>query len=179
MSSSRAVVAALAAGMIAGIAACGTSEAPADDASGAYDQVLHFDTAVVRIVTAADTVRLTVQVAATEAQRALGLMERRALPENAGMLFLYPATQSDSAAFWMFRTRIPLDIAFIDSTGVIRAIRSMVPCETALAQGCPTYPAGAPFRAALEVNREYFARHGVRVGDRVPLADLAAPAGPS
>ena len=149
--------------------ACRPNEAPADDS---YDAVLRFDTARVRIATSSDTVRLTVQVAATEEQRTLGLMERRSLPEGAGMLFVYPTTQPDSAAFWMYRTRIPLDIAFIDTAGVIRAIRSMEPCESPNPQGCPTYAAGVPYRAALEVNRGYFRRHGVRLGDRVPAEDL-------
>jgi uncharacterized membrane protein (UPF0127 family) len=49
----------------------------------------------------------------------------------------------------------------------------MEPCQTILAQGCPSYPAGAPFRAALEVNAGYFAGHSVRVGDQVLLADTA------
>jgi uncharacterized membrane protein (UPF0127 family) len=165
---------------LAAAVACGRSDAPADAVDdAAYANVLPFDTAQLRIATATDTARLTVQVAATEAQRTLGLMERRTLGEDAGMLFVYPETQPDSGAFWMFRTRIPLDIAFIDSTGTIRAIRGMEPCESPVAQGCPTYPAGVPYRAALEVNRGYFERRGVRVGDRLPLADLPAAPGSS
>ena len=165
------------------LAACGSNDAPADDAAddAAYESVLAFDTARVRIATAADTARLTVQVAASEEQRRLGLMERRRLADDAGMLFVYPETQPDSGGFWMFRTRIPLDIAFIDSLGVIRAIRTMPPCESPVAQGCPSYPAGVPFRAALEVSAGYFNRRGVRVGDRIPVSDLpmagAEPAG--
>ena len=167
----------LAALVAAAALACRSGDAPAD---GPYEPILSFDTACVRIVTAADTARLVVEVAATEDQRMVGLMERRALAADAGILFVYPATQPDSAAFWMFRTRLPLDIAFIDSAGVVRAIQAMAPCESPVARACPTYPAGVPFRAALEVNRGYFGRHGVRVGDRVPLADLpgVAPAPP-
>ena len=101
-------------------------------------------------------------------------MERRSLADSAGMLFLYDTTQPQDAAFWMFRTRIPLDIAYIDSTGVIRNIVAMEPCTAVLMKGCPTYPAGVPFRAALEVNKGYFQRHGVALGDRVALEDTAA-----
>jgi uncharacterized membrane protein (UPF0127 family) len=158
---------------------CGGEEAPPDDA---YEHVLPFDTARVRIASASDTAWLTVQLALSDAQKTLGLMERRHLPDSAGMLFVYDATQPDSSGFWMFRTRIPLDIAFLDSAGVVRAIRRMAPCESPLAQGCPADAAGVPYRAALEVNAGYFERHGFRVGDRVllgeVLADLPAAAGP-
>jgi len=101
------------------------------------------------------------------------------------MLFLYATTQPDSSAFWMFRTRIPLDIAFVDSAGTIRSIQTMQPCQSTLAQGCPSYPAGAAFRGALEANVGYFAHHGIRVGDHLLLQDTAnrrratAAAGPS
>ena len=160
--------------LLAAATACGGEEPPADDA---YDHVLPFDTARVRIASASDTAWLTVQLALSDAQKTLGLMERRHLPDSAGMLFVYGAMQPDSSGFWMFRTRIPLDIAFLDSAGVVRAIRSMPPCESALAQGCPAYAAGVPYRAALEVNRGYFERRGIRVGDRVLLEDLPATEG--
>ena len=59
-----------------------------------------------------------------------------------------------------------------DSAGVIVAIRSMEPCTARLAAGCPTYVPGAEYRYALEVNRGFFARRGIRVGSRIVLADL-------
>jgi uncharacterized membrane protein (UPF0127 family) len=149
-----------------------------DSSTTDYGVILHFDTARVRLSTKTDTLQLLVELAVTADQRALGLMERRNLPENAGMLFLDSATQSASDAFWMYRTRIPLDIAFVDSMGTIRTIHRMEPCTTVLAKGCPSYPAGAPFRAALEVNAGYFSRHGIQPGDRLWLGDTAdRPAG--
>jgi uncharacterized membrane protein (UPF0127 family) len=157
------------------VLACGGEEPAADDA---YDHVLPFDTARVRVVSAADTAWLTVQLALSDAQKTLGLMERRHLPDTAGMLFVYDTTQPDSSGFWMFRTRLPLDIAFLDSAGVIRAIRRMAPCESPLARGCPAYAAGVPYRAALEVNAGYFERRGIRVGDRVLGGGLPAAKGP-
>jgi uncharacterized membrane protein (UPF0127 family) len=144
-----------------------------DTSTTDYGAILHFDTARVRLSTRTDTLRLVVELAATPDQHTLGLMERRTLPDSVGMLFLYPATQSASDAFWMYRTRIPLDIAFIDSAGTIRTIHRMEPCETAMSEGCPTYAAGAPFRAALEVNAGYFSRHGVQPGDHLMLRDTA------
>ena len=72
----------------------------------------------------------------------------------------------------MYRTRIPLDIAFLDSAGTVRAIRSMEPCPTTIPEGCPAYEPGTPWRFALEVNAGYFARNRVPVGGRLLLADL-------
>ena len=136
--------------------------------------MLPFDTATVRIAAAADTHRVTVELAETPEQQALGLMERRSLAADAGMLFLYATAQPESSAFWMFRTRIPLDIAFIDSAGVIRTIRTMEPCTSELAQSCPSYAAGAPYRAALEVNGGWFAARRIAVGHRLLLEDTSA-----
>jgi uncharacterized membrane protein (UPF0127 family) len=132
---------------------------------------MQFDTARVRIVTKADTIPLAVELARTPNEKTMGLMERTQLPDGAGMLFIYDANQPATAGFWMFRTKIPLDIAFLDSAGVMRSIRTMEPCTTATAAQCPTYEPGVPYRAALEVPSGFFARRNVVVGDRVLLGD--------
>jgi hypothetical protein len=153
------------------LVAC-SSEPDSADAER-YAHLLPFDTARVRLVTARDTTPVIVELAETHDQQTMGLMERRTLPANAGMLFLYSSVQPESSAFWMYRTRLPLDIAFIDSAGVIRTIQTMAPCTTTVPQGCPNYPAGARYIAALEVNGGYFSRNGVRVGDKLLLSDTA------
>jgi hypothetical protein len=94
------------------VGAC--SGAPSDN-SEEDQRIIAFDTASMRLVSGHDSIRLTVELAKTPEQKTMGLMERHRLPENAGMLFMYDSTQSADARFWMFRTRIPLDIAFIDS----------------------------------------------------------------
>ena len=139
-----------------------------------YEHVLAFDTATVRVASAKDTSSVTVLLAESEAQRTMGLMERRSLAPNAGMLFLYPTMQPPTPGYWMFRTRIPLDIAFVDSLGRIVSIQTMQPCASELTQGCPDYPAGAPYRAALEVNAGFFGRNGFQVGDRLLLGDTTS-----
>jgi uncharacterized protein len=156
------------------VAACGGGGDARERTNEEYGTVLPFDTATVRIASPTDTHRVIVELAETPEQQALGLMERRSLAPDGGMLFLYATAQPESSAFWMFRTRIPLDIAFADSAGVIRTIRSMEPCTSELAQSCLSYPAGAPYRAALEVNRGWFAARRIRVGDRLLLADTSA-----
>ncbi|NRB55479.1 MAG: DUF192 domain-containing protein [Salinicola sp.] len=116
------------------------------------------------------TYTLQVEVAETPHQRSRGLMERDSLPADAGMLFLYGAEQPATSAYWMYRTRIPLDIAFIDGEGVIRSLKTMSPCRAESSSRCPVYPAGARFRAALEANAGYFAERRIEVGDRIELA---------
>jgi uncharacterized protein len=147
--------------------ACGTKENGEGDAA----PVLAFNSARMRVIANSDTLRLLAELATRPEQRTLGLMERRHLADTAGMLFTYPDEQTDSAGFWMFRTRLPLDIAFMDSNGVIRAIKHMVPCTADIVQGCPSYPPGVPYRAALEMSAGYFERHKVALGARLMLGD--------
>jgi uncharacterized protein len=149
---------------------CRGGNAKEDD--DAYAHVMTFDSARVRLVRATDTIPLRVELAVKPEQKSMGLMERRRLAEDAGMLFVYDSTQPPDAGFWMYRTRIPLDIAFADSAGVIRSIRAMVPCTTEVAFGCRTYTPDVPYRYALEVNAGYFAQHGVVVGNTLLLTDL-------
>lgn len=111
--------------------------------------------------------RLEVEVARSIAERSRGLMERDDLEERTGMLFLYDRPQSSRNGFWMYRTRIPLDIAFIDEAGRIAEIHRMTPCTAAQAGECPVTRPSVPYRAALEVNAGAFEAMGVAAGDCV------------
>lgn len=88
-----------------------------------------------------------------------GLMHRTALAADAGMLF--ELGEPDIHCFWMKNTLIPLSIAFIDRNGRIVGIQDMQP--RSLAPHCPA----TPITQALEMNQGWFARAGVRPGDRV------------
>ncbi len=142
-----------------------------------YEALVAFDTAVVRIESATDTFRLNVELAATQEQRSFGLMERPHLPEHHGMLFIYSEPQDSSAGFWMFRTRIPLDIAFLDREGRIVAVQAMEPCESPDPRFCRIYSPGVPYSRALEVNRGYLAERGIGIGDRVVLLSKGEESG--
>lgn len=131
--------------------------------------ILPLDTGTVFIETAADTFVLRVEIAETPNQREIGLMERADLPQDEGMIFLSYEEHDSTAGLWMFRTRIPLDIAYLDRDGRIVSIRSMEPCTSPYARYCDSYPAGVPFWGALEVNRGYFDSRGIGVGDLVTL----------
>ncbi|MBA2409106.1 MAG: DUF192 domain-containing protein [Gammaproteobacteria bacterium] len=126
-----------------------------------------FESADIEIRTGDGVISVTVEIAATADQRMKGLMGRTGLARNAGMLFMYPATQPPQSGFWMYHTRIPLDIAFIQPGGRIASIQTMAPCFSILPSACRPYLAGVNYSSALEVNRGFFARHDIKVGDRV------------
>ena len=86
----------------------------------------------VQYACAADTLKLMVkgitvpvEVAADNANREKGLMFRKHLPENSGMLFVMD--RSDAVCMWMKNTLIPLSVAFIDKDGFIINIEVMKP----------------------------------------------------
>jgi uncharacterized membrane protein (UPF0127 family) len=112
---------------------------------------------------------ITIEVARTSAERSSGLMGRETLAESAGMLFVYSNECSADHSFWMYQTLIPLDIAYLDREGTIRAIRQMDPCRSDQGRNCPTYEAGVPFHLALEMNQGYFEDQGLKIGDRLSL----------
>ena len=117
---------------------------------------------------AADGHQLTVEVAATEEARAQGLMHRRILPENRGMLFVF--RESAQHAMWMMNTYIPLSVAFLDERGRIINIADMQPHTR------DTHAAAKPARFALEVNRGWFAKRGIGPGVRIEGLERAPPA---
>jgi uncharacterized membrane protein (UPF0127 family) len=102
---------------------------------------------------------LTAEVAATDAQRATGLMHRFSLAPDSGMLFVFEASQRRS--FWMRNVSFPLSIAFIDASGTIVNIEDMAPHDDR-----STWSA-APVLYALEMRKGWFAQKGIGPGMRV------------
>ena len=103
--------------------------------------------------------KLTAEVAATNPERMQGLMHRRMMPENRGMLFVF--TEVSRHAMWMENTFIPLSVAFIDSDGVITNIEDMKPHTR------DSHPATKPVRYALEMNLGWFAKRGIKPGAKL------------
>lgn len=92
--------------------------------------------------------RYRVQVASTHAQHQKGLMHRKYMAENEGMLFIYE--KASPMAFWMKDTPLSLDILFFDDQGTLVAQhRNVPPCTDT---PCPQYPSGKAARYVLEVN---------------------------
>jgi len=105
---------------------------------------------------------LAVALATTPKARVCGLSNRVKLPENHGMLFIYPTL--GPRTFWMKDTHIPLSIAFLDDSGLILSIHQMTPMQTD-----ERYRSSQPVRYALEVNQGWFAENGIGVGDLVEM----------
>jgi uncharacterized membrane protein (UPF0127 family) len=99
------------------------------------------------------------EVVADYGTRAQGLMHRKSMAANAGMLFIF----DDHAVhcMWMKNTLIPLSVAFIDERGAIVNIADMEPHSEA------SHCASQPVRYALEMNRGWFAARGIKPGARL------------
>ncbi len=110
-------------------------------------------------------VPLSVEIARTAETRAYGLMFRKALDENAGMLFVFE--QDGKWGFWMKDTLIPLSIGFIDNRWRLLEIQDMAVVADPQAGPWPIYEPRAPYRYALEVNQGYFQRNGIAEGARL------------
>ena len=111
-----------------------------------------------------EKVKVWVEIADNPLGRYMGLRGRESLHENQGMLFVYPSEQEE-LTFTMADTLIPLSIAFIDSERRIIDIQDMKPLDGEP----PGYDAGGPAQYALEVNKGFFDKRGVEVGDRAKL----------
>lgn len=99
------------------------------------------------------------EVASTDAQREQGLMFRKELPKNNGMLFVFD--RPARSCMWMKNTPLPLSVAFIDANGTILNIEEMEPFT--LASHCST----GWIRYALEMNKNWFARNGIKTGSKI------------
>lgn len=116
------------------------------------------------------SVPLEAEIAVTPDERQQGLSERSELPRRSGMLFVYPREQGPDNSFWMYRTRIPLTILFLDGQGVVRSIQAMEPCLEDAGSGCAGYPAGVDHWMALEVNQGLPDVLGMAEGDTITRA---------
>jgi len=112
--------------------------------------------------------KLTAEVASTDAARSTGLMHRRMMPENRGMLFIFPNVALHG--MWMMNTYLPLSVAFIDSAGVITNIADMEPHTQ------NSHHATRPVRYALEMNQGWFRKRGIKAGDKVDGLENAGSA---
>ncbi|MDR7331949.1 DUF192 domain-containing protein [Roseateles asaccharophilus] len=99
------------------------------------------------------------EVAQTDRERAIGLMHRKTMPTNNGMLFVFEDAQPQ--CFWMRNTLLPLSIAFIADDGSIVNIADMKPLDET--SHCST----KPVRFALEMNQGWFAKKGIKAGTKL------------
>jgi uncharacterized membrane protein (UPF0127 family) len=108
------------------------------------------------------------EIAYTYETRAQGLMFRKYLGPNEGMLFVFP--QAEAHCMWMKNTLIPLAVAFIDEKGKVVSISEMRP------QTETSHCATAPAKFALEMSHGWFASKGISPGATIQGLDKTPPA---
>jgi hypothetical protein len=99
------------------------------------------------------------EVAQRMNERSIGLMHRRTMGTNDGMLFVFE--QPEPQCFWMKNTLLPLSIAFLGDDGRIVNIADMQP------QSLDSHCSARPVRFALEMNQGWFAKRGLKAGSRI------------
>ncbi len=109
--------------------------------------------------------KVEVELARTEREKKTGLMYRKNLPPDHGMLFVYD--NAKMRTFWMKNTYIPLDIIFIAPDKTIAGIVKNAEPETLDSRGV-----NRPSKWVLEVNGGQAARHGLQAGDRALFKDI-------
>jgi uncharacterized protein len=110
--------------------------------------------------------KIDIQIANSDFDRELGLMYRKQMDENRGMLFIFPLEERQS--FWMRNTFISLDMIFVNSAKKIVTIHRNT--QTLSDQ---SYPSAAPAQYVIEVNSGYCSRHNINEGDKINFIELA------
>ncbi len=105
------------------------------------------------------------QIALTQKEMSRGLMFRESMPENEGMLFYFnPPKQM---GFWMRNTKIPLDIGFFDTNGVLKEVYHMYPMDERSVESRSNQ-----LIIAIEMNKGWYAKNGVKPGAKLDLEKL-------
>jgi uncharacterized membrane protein (UPF0127 family) len=123
-----------------------------------FMRTLHAQTLPVKTLSAGMHV-IRAEVASTDATRSRGLMHRKELAPNSGMLFVFE--QPNVQCFWMRNTLLPLSIAFILDDGTITNIADMAPMTE------NSHCSSAPVRYTLEMEQGWFASHGITAGKKI------------
>ena len=106
------------------------------------------------------------ELAVLPKERERGLMFRESMDEQEGMFFVFES--GSSQRFWMKNTRIPLDIGYISSDGVLIEIHKGKPYDLS---GVPSHSNDIKF--VLELNAGAYKKLGIRLGDRVSLVEVS------
>lgn len=132
---------------VAAALALWTTAAPAQDAP---------QLALQRVELTAGMHRIDAQVAQTPQERQTGLMHRREMPAQEGMLFIFD--QPGVQCFWMKNTLLPLTAAFVADDGTIVNLADMKPQTT------DSHCSAKPVRYVLEMNQGWFGKKGIKAG---------------
>src|SRR5215472_12486429 len=120
----------------------------------------NFATSELTVQTSGGPQKFTIELALSDAQMEQGLMFRRSMPANAGMLFDFK--HPTNVTMWMKNTLIPLDMLFLDNSGRIIDIH-----ERAVPYSTDIIASRVPSRYVIELNGGTVARLGIKPGDQV------------
>lgn len=140
--------------LLAAVIAVVASFAPAVGHAAAGDTLV--------VTTPAGKHAFTIEWAVTPDERERGLMYRKSMPKDHGMLFDFQTEQS--VAFWMRNTYLPLDMLFIDGAGTVKRIE-----HKATPLSDRFIPSGAPVRYVFEINGGMADTLGISEGDKVTI----------
>jgi uncharacterized membrane protein (UPF0127 family) len=110
----------------------------------------------------------TLEIANDTPEREKGLMRRDSMPADHGMIFVFPGEQK--LGFYMKNTRIPLDIIYVNASGVVVSVKQMRPYDVT------TIPSDGPAKWAIELNQGQAASCGVKAGDQLTIPETARAA---
>jgi uncharacterized membrane protein (UPF0127 family) len=144
------------------IAACHAGGTPTAANTGAQEEGAGLETAPLSITTAKGERRFTVEIAASPSEQERGLMFRRSLAADRGMIF--PMLPARHVSFWMKNTYIPLDLIFIRANGTIARIAA-----NATPESLDIIPSGEAVIAVLEIAGGQAAAQGIGPNDTVAL----------
>ena len=133
--------------------------------AGAQRNPVVFSKSPILIESGGKSHKFTVELALSQQQQMQGLMFRRQMAPDAGMLFVY--RREEPNAMWMRNTFLPLDMLFIGRDGVVKKI-----VERAVPLSETTIRSGGPVVAVLELNAGTVSRLGLKPGDKVIAAVL-------
>ena len=114
------------------------------------------------IVHGDEKVTFQTEIADTKPKQTKGLMFRKELPEDKGMLFVFSTPAHKR--FWMINTSIPLDIIFINENKSIINIEEAEPCGLI---PCTTYPSTSKALYVLEINQGLSEKYGFKQGTKI------------
>ena len=108
--------------------------------------------------------RINAETMRTDIELLKGLMFRESLPAGRGMLFIHP--EENIFHYWMYQTKIPLDIIWMDhDRRIVEMSLDTPPCTSKSAKECPNYGGNYKSKYVLEVNAGVAKKNGLQVGD--------------
>lgn len=111
--------------------------------------------------------KLEVEIADSQEKAAYGLMYRRSLKENEGMLFVFPSPQPLS--FWMKNTFVDLSVAYFSESKILSEIIDMKAAKSEMQSHFETYPSSELAQYALEMRLGWFTKNKIKVGDKLKI----------